>query len=194
VRFYIKEPMLTENNCDLSFCAILASAEHIAKQIQSDGGGVISEQSKADVAASFQSAVLNHLQITLNKAINWCKWQLRQKVNELVVAGGVARNVAIRNRVISVAKDLDMKAIFPSPRLCANNGVMIAWAGLKRIQLGMADYVTKESISPVWPLDKSGRVAFPEVRKPINSYKYIVRKGHREDQGNKMNCKDMNEE
>ena len=40
----------------------------------------------------------------------------------------------------------------PVPELCSDNGAMIAWAGLERFKLGLADNLDFAA-RPRWPLD-----------------------------------------
>ncbi|MGA9865636.1 MAG: tRNA (adenosine(37)-N6)-threonylcarbamoyltransferase complex transferase subunit TsaD, partial [Acetobacteraceae bacterium] len=43
----------------------------------------------------------------------------------------------------------------PPPRLCTDNAVMVAWAGIERLRLGLADTMGLEP-RPRWPLDGGG--------------------------------------
>ena len=48
--------------------------------------------------------------------------------------------------------------VAPPPALCTDNGAMIAWAGLERLRLGLADGLDAP-VRPRWPLDPEGRPA-----------------------------------
>lgn len=77
----------------------------------------------------------------------------------LVVAGGVAANQTLRQGLSQVAEDHGLRLRCPPPRLCVDNGVMVAWAGLERLRLKLfeepptvekvEDHV---EIRPRWPL------------------------------------------
>lgn len=54
------------------------------------------------------------------------------QVRHLVVAGGVAANTYVRGRLSAVADDAGLCMVCPPPRLCTDNGVMVAWAGVER--------------------------------------------------------------
>lgn len=54
------------------------------------------------------------------------------QVRHLVVAGGVAANAYVRGRLSAVAADAGLRLVCPPPRLCTDNGVMVAWAGVER--------------------------------------------------------------
>ena len=73
----------------------------------------------------------------------------------LVVAGGVAANQAVRTALQGVAETAGMRLVCPPPRLCTDNGVMVAWAGAERLALGL--------IEPPQPRQTiSGRDTLPE--------------------------------
>jgi len=54
------------------------------------------------------------------------------QVRQLVVAGGVAANRYVRGRLSAVAEEAGLRLVCPPPRLCTDNGVMVAWAGVER--------------------------------------------------------------
>jgi N6-L-threonylcarbamoyladenine synthase len=83
------------------------------------------------------------------------------QVRHLVVAGGVASNKYIRGRLGAVAEEAGLHLVCPPPRLCTDNGVMVAWAGVERLQLGLAEAPPASAepggdkwvdLRPRWPL------------------------------------------
>ena len=54
----------------------------------------------------------------------------------LVVAGGVAANGAIRAALHGEAATAGFRLVAPPVRLCTDNAVMVAWAGLERLRAG----------------------------------------------------------
>jgi N6-L-threonylcarbamoyladenine synthase len=85
---------------------------------------------KEDIAASFQEAVIDVLARKTIRAVE------KTGVNSMVVAGGVACNKALRNRL---QQEADMRGIgfyYPRPAYCTDNGAMIALAGHFRIMRG----------------------------------------------------------
>jgi hypothetical protein len=42
--------------------------------------------------------------------------------------------------------------IFPPPKLCTDNGVMIAWAGVEKLLLGISNGIEDQEPLPRWPL------------------------------------------
>jgi hypothetical protein len=57
----------------------------------------------------------------------------------VVVAGGVAANATVRATLGSVAEEAGLPLVLPPPRWCTDNGVMVAWAGVERFRLGLAE-------------------------------------------------------
>lgn len=76
--------------------------------------------------------------------------ELNFSVTALVIAGGVAANHAIRSGLETLALRKKLPLIAPPPALCTDNGAMIAWAGLERLQHGLID-----------PLDFAPRARWP---------------------------------
>ena len=70
----------------------------------------------------------------------------------LVVAGGVASNASVRSAFVRFAGESGIRLVLPPPILCTDNGAMIAWAGIERLQLGLVDDLTAPP-RPRWPLD-----------------------------------------
>lgn len=81
------------------------------------------EKKVADIAASFQEAVVDVLVDKLIKAA------LEKKVERMALAGGVACNSRLRHRLKLKAAELGIILYYPSPVLCTDNGAMIAAVG-----------------------------------------------------------------
>ena len=104
---------------------------------------------RADIAASFQFAAVKHLEERTRRAIAWARESLSlEPLNEdaekrdlscVVVAGGVAANATVRATLLSVAEEAGLPLVLPPPRWCTDNGVMVAWAGVERFRLGLAE-------------------------------------------------------
>lgn len=82
----------------------------------------------ADVAASFQAAAIDILLIKIKQAIR------QTSASRLVIAGGVAANQLLRDRVTT---ELDIDVFLPPFKYCIDNGAMIAAAGHSRFKHGL---------------------------------------------------------
>ena len=81
------------------------------------------EYNRADIAASFQKAVVDVLASHAIKGVE------SYGIKKLAIAGGVASNSAIRKAFEEVCKEKNIEFYHPSPILCTDNAVMIASAG-----------------------------------------------------------------
>jgi len=100
-----------------------------------------------DIAASFQLAVIDCLYDRITYTLDRI-----DAPAALVVAGGVAANVPIREMLEKLAAQRGMRFVAPPLWLCTDNGAMIAWAGAERFGMGLTDgldFVAR----PRWPLD-----------------------------------------
>ena len=88
-------------------------------------------QTRADLAASFQRTAIAHLTQRCQRAVAWAK-DSHPEVQTMVVAGGVACNQMLRDSLEELTEEADLRLVCPKPRLCTDNGVMVAWAGIER--------------------------------------------------------------
>ena len=95
----------------------------------------------ADIAASFQAAVIDVLVTKLMRAARGAD------VDTVVIGGGVAANSALRARVAAEAERAGLRAVIPGMGLCTDNAAMIAACGFYRLA---SDGPTSLD-SGVWP-------------------------------------------
>jgi len=90
-------------------------------------------ENRADVAASFEEAVVDSLvRPTLDAAE-------REGLGTVLVVGGVACNRRLRERMIAAAAERGLEARFPSPAYCTDNAAMIAGLGFEHLRAGRRD-------------------------------------------------------
>ncbi|XP_047323512.1 probable tRNA N6-adenosine threonylcarbamoyltransferase, mitochondrial [Impatiens glandulifera] len=93
---------------------------------------------RADLAASFQRVAVRHLEERCRRAIEWAL-EIQPSIKHLVVCGGVASNEYVRARLRCVSDKSGLKLVCPPPKLCTDNGVMVAWTGIEHFRVGRFD-------------------------------------------------------
>ena len=100
---------------------------------------------KEDLACSFQNIVVETLAKKTKKAI------IDNDVKMLILAGGVAANTGIRNKLESICIENNIDYIFPSIKYCTDNAAMIAAAGYILYNKGIKSdmYLNAKSNDPL---------------------------------------------
>ncbi|XP_074728791.1 tRNA N6-adenosine threonylcarbamoyltransferase, mitochondrial isoform X3 [Strix uralensis] len=125
-----------------------------------------------DIAAAVQHAVAVHIIQRTYRAMLFCIKNsiLSSRNATLVVSGGVASNQYIRKGLQTLADANDFAFLCPPPRLCTDNGVMIAWNGIERLRAGLGVLHSTDGIryEPKAPLgiDISKRVEEDSIKVP----------------------------
>ena len=146
-RFHFPRPLCDKPGCDFSFSGIKTAARMLLdKTPQTD----IDDKFINDFCASFQKAVVDCITNRLHNALH-DERVVKANPKTMVVAGGVAKNSAVRAAMEDLANKSKMLFAAPPMNLCTDNGAMIAWAGLENYRIGN---VVKEPIAPRprWPL------------------------------------------
>jgi len=131
---------MTDQAPDFSFSGLKTSvALHVKRR------GPLGESDVADVAASFQAAVVKMLVRKTVKAV------LHTGVKRVVLSGGVAANGPLRAALAASAIEHGFHLHVPPPRLCTDNAAMIAAAGTVRLEAGERADLAMNAI-PDWAL------------------------------------------
>ncbi|PCJ58943.1 MAG: tRNA (adenosine(37)-N6)-threonylcarbamoyltransferase complex transferase subunit TsaD [Rhodospirillaceae bacterium] len=147
-RFALPRPMAGREGCDLSLSGLKTAVRRTVSRLGADAKKT---ETINDIAAAFQAAIGDVLADRTQNAIRL--FQTRHPGgNAFVIAGGVAANAYLRTRLCETTAAMGVKLHVPPPQLCTDNGVMIAWAGIERLQLGWTDRFDFTP-KPRWPLD-----------------------------------------
>lgn len=152
-RFPLPRPMVGRPGCDFSFSGLKTA---VRRHIERLPPGPIDDRTLADMAASFQVAVGDILADRCLNAME--RFRAGWGGATLVVAGGVAANRHLRQRLGEAAASAGMELIAPPLRLCTDNAAMVAWAGIERLRLGLSDALDFAP-RPRWPLDPEAGAA-----------------------------------
>jgi len=111
---------LEKGSLDFSFSGLKTSVRNIIKKRDAGKIPILSDN---DISAGFQKAVID---VLTAKVFLACK---KEKVNRIVVTGGVAANSALRKSITTEADNQGLISFFPKPKFCTDNAAMIACAG-----------------------------------------------------------------
>lgn len=110
---------MDNNSLDFSFSGVKTAVINYLHKLDQNG----EKYDKADIAASFQAAVVDALcSHTIEAAV-------RADAKTVALAGGVASNTALRAEMESRCGKKGIQVLYPSPVLCTDNAAMIACAG-----------------------------------------------------------------
>jgi len=145
--YSLPKPILNRGGCNLSFAGLKTAVLKISKTIKSD-------QEKYNLASSFQKTIEEILYEKSKVAFKEFRKSNKTKKNVFVIAGGVASNKNIRQKLIDLSSKENFDPIFPPINLCSDNAAMIAMVGLEKYKVGInnkLDFPAK----PRWPLDEN---------------------------------------
>ncbi|HEM4291144.1 TPA: tRNA (adenosine(37)-N6)-threonylcarbamoyltransferase complex transferase subunit TsaD [Streptococcus suis] len=134
--------MIKEDNLEFSFSGLKSAFINLYHNAQQKGENL----SNVDLSASFQACVMDILMAKTKKALE------QYPVKTLVVAGGVAANQGLRERL--AAEITDVEVIIPPLRLCGDNAGMIALAAVSEYN--------KENFAG-WDLNAKPSLAFENL-------------------------------
>ncbi|MDX2095906.1 MAG: tRNA (adenosine(37)-N6)-threonylcarbamoyltransferase complex transferase subunit TsaD [Alphaproteobacteria bacterium] len=152
--YALPRPLKGTAGHDFSFSG-LKTAVRLCIEKEVAHAGRLTPAIVADVAASFEAAVLDVLDDRVGQALAVA--QAAYPITALAVAGGVAANQAIGGRLRLLAAAHAVPLVVAPPALCTDNAAMIAWAGMERLRAGAVDDLSVQPRAR-WPLTELVRV------------------------------------
>lgn len=138
-------PLLHRPGFDFSFSGIKTAVLNHLQRLSAPLG----EQGLADLAASFQAAVV---EVLVKKTLAAAD---QAGLERIVVAGGVACNRGLRQGFAATAPGRAGRVFFPSPALCGDNAAMLGVAGDWQLAAGEHASLDLNAVAS-WPLDRVG--------------------------------------
>jgi len=126
-RFRFPTPLLNQDNLDFSLSGLKSAVRREIEKM-----GKLTDQDRADIAASFQYTIGKIICSKLLKAMDIHT----NATKKIVVAGGVAANQYLNSKIQTLADKCQFTLYVPPMKLCTDNGAMIAWCGIERFRLG----------------------------------------------------------
>ncbi len=136
-----------EKSFNFSFSGLKSSAARLIRSLSDDE----LQRSRADLCASYQTAVVDVLLAKLESAL------IHTQLKCCVVTGGVSANSELRRRVAELCESLGVKLMLPPLRYCTDNAAMIGFVGSKRLARGERSSMDLAP-SPVSHLELTRRV------------------------------------
>jgi len=144
-RFALPRPMLGRREPNFSLSGLKT-----ALRIEAERIAPLSGTDVADLCAGFQAAIVDVVVDRTRVAMRLAEEKVGRST-ALVVAGGVAANQTMRRALKRLAAEAGLRLIAPPLALCGDNAAMIAWAGIERLRLDLADDLTAPARAR-WPL------------------------------------------
>lgn len=124
--FNFPRPMINTPDFDFSFSGLKT---HVLYAIQKHGE--LTENEKLDASRETEDAICEVLRVKTKRAL-----ETYPEVKTLIVAGGVAANKELRERMLSLALELNITVLFPTQELSTDNAIMIGAVAYIRHLLG----------------------------------------------------------
>ncbi|XP_034250090.1 probable tRNA N6-adenosine threonylcarbamoyltransferase, mitochondrial isoform X2 [Thrips palmi] len=177
------EPFSSDVTCDFFFSGMVTKIKHFIAEEEVKYGttadGVI--ESAPNLCAAMQLSITKHLCRRVERAMLFLerKSLIPSSSRSLVVSGGVAANKFIANGLKLVCDNYNYHLSVPPPKLCNDNGVMIAWNGVERYRENVGilkwNQLDDVQVSTKCPLGKDIRQSVKDEK--ISRVRYVKLKG-----------------
>lgn len=146
-RFPMPRPLKGRKGCDFSFSGVKTALRTHVMALTNQGQIPLKKDDQIQLAAVLQHTICATLVDRTEQAMTTAPNM------PFVVAGGVAANTLIRDRLQDLAKKNNRQYVAPPLTLCTDNAAMIAWVGIERIGGGQC-HGLEHPARPRWPLDE----------------------------------------
>ncbi|KOB71010.1 putative tRNA N6-adenosine threonylcarbamoyltransferase, mitochondrial [Operophtera brumata] len=165
--FKMALPLADYKDCNFSFNGLKTSTllhlHRKEKEHQTVADQLIPEAN--DLCAAMLMATTRHLLHRTQRAMQFCEInKLIVNRKQLVVSGGVACNNYIFNSLKILCDEAGYEIFRPVPKLCTDNGVMVAWNGLEKWRQNI-DIITNMNALDIQAASPLGENLIPEVQK-----------------------------
>ncbi|MBS4769625.1 tRNA (adenosine(37)-N6)-threonylcarbamoyltransferase complex transferase subunit TsaD [Carnobacteriaceae bacterium zg-ZUI240] len=116
--YHFPRAMINEKHFDFSLSGLKSAVINRVHNANQKGESIQPE----NLAASFQASVIDVLATKTIQAVK------QYEAKQLIVAGGVAANKGLRNRLIQEMQNLSIDVVFPPTHMCGDNAAMIGIA------------------------------------------------------------------
>lgn len=148
-RFDLPRPLLNRPGLDMSFAGLKTAGARIIE------AETLDEQGVCDLCASYQRAISDCLVEKSRRALVTFSADKDEPIR-VVVAGGVAANLTLRQALDDMANEAGAQLIAPPLKYCTDNAAMIALAGAERLRAGRHQRNALDfAARPRWPLDEA---------------------------------------
>lgn len=141
-RFKLPRPMLQKDNLNFSFSGLKTAVMYAVRDL-----GILDDVSRRDMAAGVEAAVGD---VLVKKSIKACE---QEGIPRLLVAGGVAANLYLRELLSVEAEKRNICISLPALSYCTDNAAMIAYAAFQRLCV-QASFEGLNDVNPRWSLSE----------------------------------------
>lgn len=164
--FQFTLPLVRNRDCNFSFSGLKDALVRIVVKKEGEheimGSRIIPEVH--DLCAAFQLTIAEHIYHRTERAVLFCEKNnlLSSQCKNIVVSGGVACNDFIFNSIKILGVKLGYNVYRPPPKVCTDNGIMIAWNGIEKLRQ-QEDIITKVQLPDIEPKAPLGKNIIDQV-------------------------------
>ncbi len=119
--YALPRPMVHSKDLNFSYSGLKTAVLYLIRDI-TGGTRELTEQERADIAASFQEAAVDVLVTKTSRAIS------QHRAATVLLSGGVSANILLRDRLAAMCDTAHVRCVLPELRYTTDNAAMIAAA------------------------------------------------------------------